>query len=95
MVMMVLLKVEWMCTTPSAIMRLTFLRRAGAASAAAAAGFSAAGAASFCFAIRNPYPFEGGGFLPAMARRGPLRVRALVCVRWPRTGRFRRWRSPR
>src|ERR1700684_925073 len=27
--------------------------------------------------------------------RGPLRVRALVCVRWPRTGRFRRWRSPR
>src|SRR5580704_12241947 len=27
--------------------------------------------------------------------RGPLRVRALVCVRCPRTGRFRRWRSPR
>jgi hypothetical protein len=23
-----------------------------------------------------------------------LRVRALVCVRWPRTGRLRRWRSP-
>src|SRR3954463_1394333 len=27
-------------------------------------------------------------FLPAMAPlRGPLRVRAFVCVRWPRTGR--------
>ena len=26
-------------------------------------------------------------FLPAMARRGPFLVRALVCVRWPRTGR--------
>ena len=84
-----------MCTTPSATMRFTFLRRAGAASLVAVAGFSAAGAASFCFAIRYLYPFEGAGFLPAMARRGPLRVRALVCVRCPRTGRFRRWRSPR
>ncbi len=27
--------------------------------------------------------------------RGPLRVRALVCVRWPRTGRPRKWRMPR
>ena len=34
-------------------------------------------------------------FLPAMARRGPFLVRALVCVRWPRTGRPRRWRPPR
>src|SRR3954468_6364282 len=34
-------------------------------------------------------------FLPAMALAGPLRVRALVCVRWPRTGRPRRWRRPR
>src|SRR6185437_4633022 len=30
-----------------------------------------------------------------IARRGPLRVRALVRVRWPRTGRPRRWRRPR
>ena len=28
-------------------------------------------------------------------RLGPLRVRALVCVRWPRTGRPLRCRSPR
>ena len=46
---------------------------------------------------------SGGGhyflaafFLPATCiRRGPLRVRALVFVRWPRTGMPRRWRSPR
>src|SRR5688500_4637392 len=30
-----------------------------------------------------------------MALRGPLRVRALVRVRWPRSGRPRRWRWPR
>jgi hypothetical protein len=30
---------------------------------------------------------------PATVRLGPLRVRALVRVRWPRTGRFRRWRK--
>ena len=27
-------------------------------------------------------------FLPAMAFAGPLRVRAFVCVRWPRTGQI-------
>src|SRR5579875_380516 len=30
-----------------------------------------------------------------IGRRGPFRVRALVRVRWPRTGRPRRWRRPR
>ena len=34
-------------------------------------------------------------FLPAIARRGPFFVRALVCVRWPRTGSPRRCRMPR
>src|SRR4051812_10119047 len=35
-------------------------------------------------------------FLPATCMRlGPLRVRALVLVFWPRTGRPRRWRRPR
>src|SRR3546814_425901 len=33
-------------------------------------------------------------FLPATVRFGPLRVRALVLVRWPRTGRPMRWRRP-
>ena len=32
--------------------------------------------------------------LATVPRRGPLRVRALVCVRWPRTGKPRRWRKP-
>ncbi|CKN12926.1 Uncharacterised protein [Mycobacterium tuberculosis] len=45
-------------------------------------------------------PFFAGGigylafFLPAMVRLGPLRVRALVFVRWPRTGIPRRCRNP-
>src|SRR5262249_54955027 len=34
-------------------------------------------------------------FLPATVFTGPLRVRALVCVRCPRTGSPRRWRRPR
>src|SRR6202011_3197227 len=34
-------------------------------------------------------------FLPAIALAGPLRVRALVWVRWPRTGSPRRCRNPR
>ena len=35
-------------------------------------------------------------FLPATCMRlGPLRVRPLVLVRWPLTGRPRRWRRPR
>ena len=33
-------------------------------------------------------------FFPAMGILLPLRVRALVCVRWPRTGRPRRCRRP-
>ena len=33
-------------------------------------------------------------FLPAMGFALPLRVRALVWVRWPRTGNGVRWRSP-
>src|SRR5260221_1276995 len=34
-------------------------------------------------------------FLPATVFFGPRRVRSLVRVRWPRTGRLRRWRIPR
>src|SRR5262249_30086565 len=41
------------------------------------------------------YVFAVAFFLPATVFRGPLRVRELVRVRWPRTGRLRRWRSPR
>ena len=34
-------------------------------------------------------------FLPWIGLALPLRVRALVWVRWPRTGSWRRWRRPR
>ena len=49
-------------------------------------------AAGFACAI---YFFSRGFFLPAIARRGPFLVRALVCVRCPRTGRPFRCRVPR
>src|SRR5260370_4264821 len=59
----------------------------------------------FCpFLGAEPVAFFAGGigylafFLPAMVRFGPLRVRALVLVRWPRTGMPRRcprpWEQP-
>src|SRR4051794_9808916 len=44
---------------------------------------------------RDYLPASLTPFLPATVLRGPLRVRALVRVRWPRIGRLRRWRTPR
>ena len=78
-VMSVLLKVAVMWAMPSA--STTFLARLALA---AAAGFACA-----------IYFFSKGFFLPAIARRGPFLVRALVWVRWPRTGRPLRCRVPR
>ena len=46
------------------------------------------------YAIRYVLPVAFFLFA-TVPRRGPLRVRALVCVRCPRTGRLRRCRSPR
>ena len=46
-------------------------------------------------ALRRYLPSSFTPFLPATVLRGPLRVRALERVRWPRTGRLRRWRLPR
>src|SRR5438132_9924380 len=47
-------------------------------------------------AVRAPFPyfFFAIFFLPAIAFFGPLRVRAFVWVRWPRTGSDRRCRIP-
>src|SRR3954464_4138673 len=45
--------------------------------------------------LRAFKPAKGHFFLPAIGFALPLRVRAFVCVRWPRTGRLRRWRRPR
>src|SRR5262245_1001364 len=89
MVIMVLLNDALTCATPEA-MFLRSRRRtrpAGVASLpiddpfAAPRAFHAGRCKKFRF---EPYV---AFFLPAMALAGPLRVRALVCVRWPRTGR--------
>ena len=77
-VMIVLLKVAWMWTTPVGMFFLTF--------------FLTCFFAAMCVPSRY---FFVACFLPATVFFGPLRVRALVCVRCPRTGRPRRWRSPR
>ena len=45
-------------------------------------------------ALAMRYAYEGQDDA-IVARRGPLRVRAFVCVRWPRTGSPRRCRNPR
>ena len=49
---------------------------------------------AFGFAIFGTPYFFPTFFLPATVFRGPLRVRAFVCVRCPRTGRLRRCRIP-
>src|SRR5580704_10740359 len=98
-----------MHTTPCGTTRFSFFLRnsffrfdAFAAAAAAGAAPAAAAAASLgslatllrllCELYLRAMVFFFAATAPF---RGPLRVRALVCVLWPRTGRFRRWRSPR
>ena len=50
----------------------------------------------FCHVVSRSGAFVEAYFLSAAAPlRGPLRVRALVRVRWPRIGKPRRWRRPR
>src|SRR5215471_11584641 len=88
MVTMVLLKVAWMCTTPEWTTRFSFFLKLFFLPPFFSGAF-----AIFCSQL---YVFADAFFLFAtVPRRGPLRVRALVCVRWPRTGRLRRWRRPR
>src|SRR3989338_3755758 len=93
-VTMVLLNVAWMCATPMRTSRRSrrlppFFRGVGCFASSAmpyAPAFLGAGAAAGAAA---------GLFLTITPRRGPFRVRALVCVRCPRTGNPRRWRMPR
>ncbi len=60
----------------------------------AGAVVAAASCCSFATGLPSPqipYLRAMTFFLAATAPlRGPLRVRALVCVRWPRTGKLRR-----
>jgi hypothetical protein len=102
---MVLLKVLLMCTTPVLTLRFSRLRDLrGAAAASGAAGGVAAGVAAAAGAAgagvvagvadTSDIYFLTAAFLLATVFFGPLRVRALVWVRWPRTGRPLRWRVP-
>src|SRR5689334_14396869 len=98
MVIMVLLNVALTCAMPELMFLRSFFRARGAAvagalaEAAAVSGFAmvlilksapAFGPRAFAFLVAYLVTF----FLPAIGFDGPLRVRALVCVRWPRTGR--------
>src|SRR3954462_11336192 len=109
-VMMVLLNVLWMKTIPVWMFFLLFflpflpLVSVGAAVAPPVAGEGGAGVwGGFCSSAIWCRPRGRGQVLAGaaagrartMPRFGPLRVRALVCVRWPRTGRPLRWRRPR
>ena len=75
-VMIVLLKVDLMWTTPSATARRSRRRFPS---------------------LRLDSAIHALYFLPLrpIVRRGPLRVREFVRVRWPRTGKPRRCRRPR
>ncbi len=87
-VMSTLLKVAEMCATPSlSTIFLPFFAALTGAGAAGVAGTAGVTGVVIYFFVTF--------FLPAMARRGPFLVRALVCVRCPRTGRPRRCRMPR
>src|ERR1700691_999408 len=110
-VMMVLLNVAWRQTTPcgttrfSRFLRNSFLRLDGFADAGAADASTRSFAISFALSRSQntdvsqrlrAYLRAAVFFLAATAPlRGPLRVRALVWVRCPRTGRLRRCRNPR
>src|SRR4051812_45616164 len=79
-VMIVLLNDAWTCATPSATFLRTFLRTR------CAAVLTGGLAMLLTLAVRC-VAGDGRHFLTsAPLLRGPLRVRALVFVRWPRTG---------
>ena len=83
MVTWVLLKEAWMWAIPCTTCRFSFL-------------LFFAPALVVVIRSRCATRFGCGAALGrVIARRGPLRVRALVWVRCPRTGRLRRWRMPR
>src|SRR6516164_3507542 len=84
-VMIVLLKDAWMCAIPSDTFFLTFFRTR------AAAAFCD-GCCAIAFLYLAVTPLDSATVRPFF---GPLRVRAFVRVRWPRTGSPLRWRTPR
>src|SRR5215472_4707509 len=111
MVIIVLLNVAFTCATPEAMFLRSRLRTRVASLPIGSIPFAACrptgGALAspgkpeieillrFAGPRGTASPQHSYFFLPAIAFAGPLRVRALVCVRWPRTGRPRRCRNPR
>src|SRR6266508_1486030 len=93
-VTIVLLKVAWTWAMPT---RTSLRSRRRPPFRGVAAGFcsgaSAMLAAPYLFAPAAGAPAAATGlFLTMTPLLRPLRVRAFVCVRWPRTGRPLRWR---
>src|SRR5579863_6710110 len=93
MVIIVLLNDALTCATPEA-MFLRSRRRTRVASLPILNPFADENRA---LSLRSHHSFRSFHyfFLPAIGLAGPLRVRALVWVRCPRTGRLRRCRNPR
>src|ERR1700757_5222618 len=85
-VIMVLLNDAFTCATPEAIF-LRSRRRTRVASLPIVSPFGSEPAAPVAVGVCH---FDAYFFLPAIGLAGPLRVRALVWVRCPRTGRPRR-----
>src|SRR5258707_9990920 len=102
MVIIVLLKVAFTCATPEAIF-LRSRRRTRVVSLPILVPLAARRCdrrgndwcSTHAAGLAPAKATQGGRFLPAMGLAGPLRVRALVWVRWPRTGSPRRCRNPR
>src|ERR1700756_3836172 len=99
MVTMVLLNVAWIWTIPKGTFLRSFFLKVFpvrlpffSVAPAPAAGL----AIFFLIPFQTNYVLDAAFFLFAtVPLRGPLRVRAFVCVRCPRTGKLRRWRYPR
>src|SRR5215510_3530321 len=105
MLITVLLNDAWTLQRAKGTFFFSFLRPVvflgpDAPSAPAAAAAPSLGSFASAMILLGPSPLAhpflptGAFFLPATVLRGPLRVRAFVCVLWPRTGRLRRWRMP-
>src|ERR1041385_7311828 len=109
-VTIVLLNVDWTWAIPlMPTFRSRFFFGLGVADGVGAAAASATHFSSHvtrrpsgATELRQPAGFGAGRFVGAASLLvapavffGPLRVRALVRVRWPRAGRFFRWRRPR
>src|SRR3990170_1242336 len=94
-VTIVLLKVAWTWAIPTRTSFRSFLRPAFFRGTGGLAASAMAYAPAFFGAAAGAGAAVAGFFFTITPRRGPLRVRALVCVRWPRTGRPFRCRIPR